>query len=1013
LAITFAACGSHAFAINILAPGDYIIPIDSDPWTGGSDNNWPDGEAPSFAVDGDATTKYLNFSGPGSGIIVTPADSTTTVQSLRLTTGNDPGAWWRTPTWVNVFGTNSALVSGDRTSGDLETWNLIGSIPMGGAYALAGTANTPGPVIPLPNNSAYAHYKVEFPSLTYPYWNGGATEIGEIELFESTDGSGTSVLTNPTNVYGIWNRRSESDSPGNESPLQLLDTAAGTKYLNFGKENSGFIVTPNSGPEIVTSFRIQTANDAPERDPASYIIYGTNDSIQSLPHSQGSGETWTQLDAGSLLLGDARGAYSDTIDFANTQAWSSYKIVFPTLKNSTTANSMQIAGLTLNTSDTAVLVVDRQTGQVAIETTDSMTFGGYEIISETFGVLRSESWNSLASTGADPNDTWTVTSETPNLLAEEMSAGGAGNGFQISPNSPLNLGSILPIVPTQFEDLTFNLYGTDRTTIVSQRVTYEGTPIPLGDYSGNGTVGIEDYNLFLEVYGSQFQRGVDSQLTRYLGGDLDGDFDSDITDYRLFVQYAGGMGALFGTQVPEPSTVLLLTLGAVAAVGARRVRRGAALLMVSLATVLFSSSADAQMFSIAAPGQPITVTEPEGQLSESAETTAAVLFDDAALDQLPLGGDGSGGGELFRTNYDTTTVNYWDFRSLIDQGAPLESPVYVFMDYGSPITTDWFMYAQRSGGNYGADRVGKFEFWFQNTPFGAGNNTIPIANPQATVNIAPTDNRLVTSTLYPYTLGGEHTGQYVAMRLTLSELSAAVSGTNRPGGHEFRFLNGPTDLVLEVDRASGELTLKNNLSGAIPINMSSYEISSPSGALDASGFDGLGDNTGFTGWSTGGGSNEFRLVDGNFANLGADSVITVGATGLSLGTGLNSLLATEDLIFTWTDSLGRYFDARVVYVGEFPDTLVGDYNSDGVVNLADYTVWRDNLGSTVVLPNDATPGVVDASDYENWKSNFGSMAPVGTAASTAVPEPSTVGVAFVALACLAGFARSKRRSSAN
>ncbi len=47
----------------------------------------------------------------------------------------------------------------------------------------------------------------------------------------------------------------------------------------------------------------------------------------------------------------------------------------------------------------------------------------------------------------------------------------------------------------------------------------------------------------------------------------------------------------------------------------------------------------------------------------------------------------------------------------------------------------------------------------------------------------------------------------------------------------------------------------------------------------------------------------------------------------------------------------------------------GDYNDDGTVNMADYAVWRDALGSTTSLPNDPTAGV-DAGDYATWKSQF-------------------------------------------
>lgn len=51
----------------------------------------------------------------------------------------------------------------------------------------------------------------------------------------------------------------------------------------------------------------------------------------------------------------------------------------------------------------------------------------------------------------------------------------------------------------------------------------------------------------------------------------------------------------------------------------------------------------------------------------------------------------------------------------------------------------------------------------------------------------------------------------------------------------------------------------------------------------------------------------------------------------------------------------------------------GDFNEDGTVNIADYAVWRNNLGSTGGLPNDAgLGGTVDETYYQLWKDNFGS-----------------------------------------
>jgi hypothetical protein len=76
--------------------------------------------------------------------------------------------------------------------------------------------------------------------------------------------------------------------------------------------------------------------------------------------------------------------------------------------------------------------------------------------------------------------------------------------------------------------------------------------------------------------------------------------------------------------------------------------------------------------------------------------------------------------------------------------------------------------------------------------------------------------------------------------------------------------------------------------------------------------------------------------------------------------------------------------------------LAGDYNDDGVVNAADYAVWRDNLGLDVVLPGDPTPGSVTGADYNVWVSAFGNTS-AATAVAAAVPEPTAMMLALGAM----------------
>lgn len=72
----------------------------------------------------------------------------------------------------------------------------------------------------------------------------------------------------------------------------------------------------------------------------------------------------------------------------------------------------------------------------------------------------------------------------------------------------------------------------------------------------------------------------------------------------------------------------------------------------------------------------------------------------------------------------------------------------------------------------------------------------------------------------------------------------------------------------------------------------------------------------------------------------------------------------------------------------------GDYNGDGQVTAADYTVWADTFGSTTDLRADGNgDGEISAADYTIWADNFGA----GTSAS--VPEPGTLAGLAVLLLC--------------
>src|SRR6266498_274579 len=69
-------------------------------------------------------------------------------------------------------------------------------------------------------------------------------------------------------------------SPGSEVVGNVIDDQP-TKYLNFdsgrdgtnaGFSPSGFVVTPTIGPTTVIGMTMESANDAPERDPTDVTL---------------------------------------------------------------------------------------------------------------------------------------------------------------------------------------------------------------------------------------------------------------------------------------------------------------------------------------------------------------------------------------------------------------------------------------------------------------------------------------------------------------------------------------------------------------------------------------------------------------------------------------------------------------------------------------------------------------------------------------------------------------------
>jgi hypothetical protein len=118
--------------------------------------------------------------------------------------------------------------------------------------------------------------------------------------------------------------------------------------------------------------------------------------------------------------------------------------------------------------------------------------------------------------------------------------------------------------------------------------------------------------------------------------------------------------------------------------------------------------------------------------------------------------------------------------------------------------------------------------------------------------------------------------------------------------------------------------------------------------------------------------------------------------------------ADRDVAFSYTNAFGDFITGMVEYFASAG--LPGDYNQDGIVNAADYVVFRNHEGTNFALPNrdSLLAGPIGQGDYNFWKSHYGDEAS-GSAASAAVPEPASLGCLLIAAATLCASRFGRRR----
>ena len=489
-------------AAELLMPGDPILAIDVDLV---SQSAYPNGEEPFQAFDGFSDTKYLNFGKENSGLIVTPIFGSSTVRSMVFTTPND--APERDPASWELYGTNDTILSTDNSDGmGGESWSLIGS----GDASLPNTRLTVGPVYSFVNEASYASYRLVFPTLKSAAL-ANSMQIADIGIYESTDGSGENVLNLLDEGLAIDLDGFGTDSayPDIEPPSNALDGNVFTKYLNFGRENSGFIVTPSVGSSVIDSFQVSTANDFESRDPTSWELYGTNSPILSMDNSTGDAEPWTLIDSGVLDLPVERFTPGDVVPVNNSTTYASYRMVFPTIRD----------------PDAAM--------------TDSLQFSEVQFFGESMGSLRGDFNNDGVWNLADID-----------ALVDEIAAQSNGASFDMNGDGLVNQ-----------DDLTDPDSGWLKVGGEQNIAQTDGNPFLEGDANLDGVVDVSDFN--------QWNNNKFTNVAAWSAGDFSANGSVDVSDFNLWNgnKFQSSSSNGFAV-VPEPSglasIVLFLALAPVA-----------------------------------------------------------------------------------------------------------------------------------------------------------------------------------------------------------------------------------------------------------------------------------------------------------------------------------------------------------------------------------------------------------------------------------------------------------------
>jgi GH35 family endo-1,4-beta-xylanase len=281
---------------------------------------------------------------------------------------------------------------------------------------------------------------------------------------------------------------------------------------------------------------------------------------------------------------------------------------------------------------------------------------------------------------------------------------------------------------------------------------------------------------------------------------------------------------------------------------------------------------------------------------------------------------------------------------------------------------------------------------------------------QTAVTNAGASTRLFTNEYNVLNNNSDQYGQWYSQHLeSIRNAGGAVTGI----GTEYYNTPGVGQNGSQVDPSRAYATWQNLSAQGLPLETTEFGETNVSGADEAIGLTtamtlafGTQKMTGFTLWG-------FYAIPGMYSGSAGsvlyDSSYNITPAGSAYESLLNSWTTDYTSIVNADGSVtlpgtAFYGDYEVTVLGkkyqlhlakgatDYSLTVpVGDYNGDGVVDAADYTVWRDTFGSATDLRADGNGNhSIDAGDYDIWVAKFGNVYSTGPGDAAAVPEPAAI-----------------------